>query len=96
MKLGELKRALSRFPADVDDFEVILCAQEQCGKMAMDCLAGVSIPASGGAAVILMSDTALREYAEVGKARLPDGSIPELPLPPDHPDYEPPAEGNGS
>lgn len=88
MKLGELKKSLTRFPPDADDFEVVLAAQERGGKVVMDCLAGVSMPADGAPAIILLSDTALREYAEVGKARLPDGSIPNLPLPPDHPEAD--------
>lgn len=42
MKLGELKKSLTRFPPDMDDVEVIVRFVDESGKLDADCLAFVA------------------------------------------------------
>ena len=76
MKLGYLKKSLTRYPSDMDDCEVLIIFHD--GKQIdYDCLAFIfyaSIDAS--TTVILGTVAAGKEQLKNGKLQLPDGSEP--------------------
>ena len=81
MNLGQLKMALSRFPADMDNAEVIV-VHAQGEQPDYENLAAVAVPASlmvpDGSenvnAVIMMTDSGALKYAKQGKAIKGDGT----------------------
>lgn len=59
MKLGELKRSLSKFPPDMNDVEVFVRFVDESGKLDADCLAFVAympmvVPDEPNSAAILL------------------------------------------
>ena len=80
MNLGQLKKALSRFPADMDNAEVVV-VHANGEQPNYENLAAVAVPASlmvpDGSenvnAVIMMTDSGALRYAKQGKAIRGDG-----------------------
>ena len=80
MNLAHLKMALSRFPADMDDIEVIIASNTSEGESDYDCLGAVATPdMESPSAIILLTNQAMKAHVEKGKARMQDGSPIELP-----------------
>lgn len=81
MNLGQLKVALSRFPADMDNTEVILIHGKN-GQLDYGNLAAVGVPSilmapddSDPANIVaLMTDTGVLIYAKNGKALRANGT----------------------
>jgi len=77
MKLGYLKKALTRYPEDMDDCEVLVMFHNG-EKVDYDLLTFLSyMTHDPGAAVVLGTLEAGKEQLKNGKLHLPDGS--ELP-----------------
>lgn len=74
MKLGYLKKALTRFPADMDDVEVLVMFHNG-EKVDYDLLTFLSyVPDDGCLSVVLGTLEAGKEQSKNGKLHLPDGS----------------------
>ena len=77
MKLGELKKSLSRFPPDMDDVEVLFTYLDVKNKQEYDTLAFVSYAEVGEVTtVILGSMRAALARMKEGKLHYADGSKP--------------------
>ena len=74
MKLGYLKKALTRFPSDMDDSEVLIMFHNG-EKIDYDCLTFVSYaPMDSLCSVVLGTLEAGREQSKLGKLHFPNGS----------------------
>jgi len=86
MKIGDLKKALSRFPPDMDDTGIIMVTSSK-GKTTFDLLAGVGyMPLNGTGVPALVGLTEIQRQVEAGKLEKPEGYKP---LPPDPDDVVP-------
>ena len=80
MNLEELKRSLSKFPADLNDVEVLFTFTENSGKDTYESLAFVSYAEYGKdekVCIILGSMSAALSRLKKGTLQYPDGSKPE-------------------
>lgn len=77
MKLGELKKSLTRFPEDMDDTEVLFTFLGENDKIEYDNLAFVAYAEIGETTtVILGSMKAALERMKKGSLRYADGTKP--------------------
>jgi hypothetical protein len=77
MKLGELKKSLSRFPEDMNDVEILFTYLGDTDKQEYDSLAFVSYAEVGDVTtVILGSMKAAIDRMKKGTLRYVDGSKP--------------------